>query len=80
MKHRGLNGRIAGDLPMRRGEILSLTVTLPNKQRVTIHKAVVRGSRGQEFAVKNVKVEPHTQAWLTQYVRPRVQEPAEIDL
>ena len=28
--------RFSGDLPMRRGEILSLNVTLPNEQRIKI--------------------------------------------
>ena len=38
---------------MRPGEALSLTVTLPNEQRIKIPEAVVRWSRGQEFAVEN---------------------------
>ena len=48
---------ISGDLPMRLGEILSLTVTLPNKQRIEIPEAVVRWSRGEEFAVE---MTPHS--------------------
>ena len=42
--------RLSGDLPMRPGETLSLTVTLPNEQHILIPQAVVRWSRGQEFA------------------------------
>lgn len=38
------NGRLSGDLPMRPGETLSLTVTLPNEQRIGIPEAVVRWS------------------------------------
>jgi hypothetical protein len=34
--------RLSGDLPMRPGETLSLTVTLPNEQRIEIHETVVR--------------------------------------
>ena len=45
--------RLSGDLPMRPGETLSLTVTLSNEQRIEIPEAVVRWSRGQEFAVGN---------------------------
>ena len=45
--------RLSGDLPMRPGETLSLTVTLPNEQRIEIPEAVVRWSRGREFAVEN---------------------------
>jgi hypothetical protein len=36
--------RLSGDLPMRPGETLSLTVTLPNEQRIEIPEAVVRWS------------------------------------
>ena len=45
---------------MRPGEPLSLTVTHPNEQRIEIPEAVVRWSRGQEFAVENVAIETHT--------------------
>jgi hypothetical protein len=34
--------RLSGDLPMRPGETLSLTVTLPNEQQIKIPEAVVR--------------------------------------
>jgi PilZ domain-containing protein len=61
--------RLSGDLPMRPGETLSLTVTLPNEQHIEIPEAVVRWSRGQEFAVENISIEPHTQARLKHYVK-----------
>ncbi len=67
--------RLSGDLPMRPGETLSLTVTLPNEQRIEIPEAVVRWSRGQEFAVENMMIERHTQARLQHYVKRLVQEP-----
>ena len=54
---------------MRPGEPLSLTVTLSNEQRIEIPEAVVRWSRGQEFAVENVKIEQHTQGRLQHYVK-----------
>lgn len=69
--------RLSGDLPIRPGEILSLTVTLPNEQRIEIPEAVVRWSRGQEFAVENTSIELHTQARLQHYVKQLVQELAE---
>ena len=61
--------RLSGDLPMRPGEILSLSVTLPNEQRIEIPEALVRWSRGQEFAVENIAIEPHSQARLNHYVK-----------
>ena len=69
--------RLSGDLPMRLGETLSLTVTLPNEQRIEVHTAVVRWSRGQEFAVETMKIEQHTQARLQHYVKRLVQELAD---
>jgi hypothetical protein len=63
---------------MRPGETLPLIVTLPNEQCVEVPEAVVRWSRGQEFAVENVVVERHTQARLQHYVKRLVQEPTEI--
>jgi hypothetical protein len=62
---------------MRPGEILSLAVTLPNEQRIEIPKAVVRWSRGQEFAVENMAIEPQTQARLKHYVKRLVLNLAE---
>jgi hypothetical protein len=61
--------RLSGDLPMRPGETLSLTVTLPNEQRIEVPEAVVRWSRGQEFAVENLVVERHTHARLQHYLK-----------
>ena len=39
--------RLSGDLPMRPGERVSLTVTLPNEQRIEIPEAVARWSKVQ---------------------------------
>ncbi|OQW66175.1 MAG: hypothetical protein BVN29_06780 [Nitrospira sp. ST-bin5] len=61
--------RLSGDLPMRPGETVSLTVTLPNEQRIAIPEAVVRWSRGEEFAVENVKIEQYAQARLQHFVK-----------
>ena len=74
-----VNGwRLSGDLPMRPGETLSMTVTLPNEQRIVVPEAVVRWSRGPEFAVENLVIKPHTRARLQHYVIRLVQQPAEI--
>ena len=54
---------------MRPGEPLSLTVTLPNEQRIEVPEVVVRWSRGQEFAVEAVAIELHTHARLVHYVK-----------
>jgi len=62
---------------MRPGETLSLTVTLPNEQCIEVPQAVVRWSRGQEFAVENVVIEQHTYARLQHFVKRLVREPTE---
>lgn len=50
--------------PQASEERLSLTVTLPNEQRIEILKAVVRWLSGQEFAVENLAPKQHTHARL----------------
>ncbi len=62
---------------MRLGESLSLIVTLPNEQHIVITEAIVRWSRGQEFAVETVMVERHTHARLHNFVARLVHEPAD---
>jgi len=61
---------------MRPGETLSLTVTLPNEQRIEAPEAVVRWSRGQKLAVENVAIERHTFSRLQHFMRRLVQEPS----
>ena len=68
---------IRSDRSVKPGKTLSLTVTLPNEQRIEIPEAVVRWSRGQEFAVKTVVIQPHTHARLQHYVKRLVLEPLE---
>jgi hypothetical protein len=72
--------RLSGNLQMRPGETLSLTVTLPNEQRIEIPEALVRWSRGQEFAIENLVINPYTRARLQHYVNRLMQEPTEIVL
>lgn len=60
---------------MQPGETLSLTVMLPNEQRIVVPEAVVRWSKGQEFAVENISVERHTKARLHHYLKRLVREP-----
>ncbi len=69
--------RLPGDLPMRPEETRSLTGMLRNEQWIQIPEAVVRWSRGQEFAVENLAIKPHTGARLQHHVKRLVQEPAE---
>ena len=72
--------RLSGDLPMRPGETLSLTVTFPNEQSIEVLEGAVQWSRRQDFGAKNLVIDPHTHARLKYYVKRLVPEPKEIDL
>lgn len=65
---------------MRTGETLSLTVLRPNEQRIEVPEAVVRWSKGQEFAVEHLTIKPHTRTRLQHDVNRLVQERAELGL
>ena len=62
----------------RPGEILSLTVTLPNEQCIRVPEAVVRWSRGQECTVETIVIKSHTHTRLQHYVKRLVREPGEM--
>jgi hypothetical protein len=47
----------------------------PHAQRIEISEAVMRWSRGQEFAVENVLIEQHNHVRLQHYVNRLVREP-----
>jgi PilZ domain len=72
--------RLSDDIPMRPCESLSVTVTLPNEERIVAPGAVVRCSRGQEFAVKHLLLETHIQTRLQHFVKRLLQGPTGIVL
>ena len=65
---------------MRPGETRSLTVTLPNAQRIEVPEVVVLWSSGQRFAVENLMIEAQADARLHHVATRVMQEPAEIVL
>ena len=65
---------------MRPKEVLALTHMLPNEQRIEISETIVRWSRGHEFAIENLTINPHTRARLQPDVNRLMQEPTEIVL
>ena len=70
--------RIYGDLPLRPGDTLSLTITLPNRKRIEIPEAIVRWSREEAFGVENVMSTPQTNALLQHHVTRLAPEPPEV--
>ena len=63
---------VAGCCALRIG-----TLEPPFEPRIEVPEAVMRWSRGQEFAVENLAMEPHAVARLARYVTRTVQEPSE---
>ena len=75
-----LNGwRLSGDLPLRIGQTIPLTVTLPNKESLFVAGAIVRWRRGQEYGLESLVIEKSTQSRLEQYVKRLVQEEARAE-
>jgi len=70
--------RFSGNLPIRPGKILSLTVILPSQPSIFMAAALVRWVRGQEYGVETLVVEKQTQSRLEHLIKRLVQEPAEI--
>src|SRR5262245_9076560 len=60
--------RPSGDLPMRPGKTLSLTVMLPNEQHILSREQSFSGREGEECAVENGSNEEHTRARLQHYL------------
>ena len=60
--------------------MLSLTVTLPNEQRIAIPEVVLWWLRRQEFALENLAVESHPHARLQHYVKRLPKKTVEIVL
>ncbi len=69
-----LNGwRLSGDVPLRIGQAIPLTVTFPNQQSLFVAAAIVRWVRGQEYGLETLVMERRTQSRLEQYVKHLVQ-------
>lgn len=69
--------RLSSEPPTRPGETFSLTDALPNEQCIEIPDAVVLWSRGQECAIEDLAIKPHTRARFQHDVNRLIQEPAE---
>jgi hypothetical protein len=64
--------RFSGNLPLRSGEICSLTVTLPGCTKVYIAAAVVRWLRGEEYGVETLVMDEESQDNLDEYLAERI--------
>ena len=66
--------RFSGNLPLRIGEVCSLTVNLPTRQRVYVAAGIVRWVRGEEYGIETLEIDDESQADLDEYLRQRESE------
>ena len=64
--------RLSGDLPLRIGEICSLTVNLPNQQHIMVAEAVVRWVRQNEYGIETITIQKHTHQRLQHFISDRL--------
>lgn len=70
-----LNGwRLSGDVTLRIGQTIPLTVMLPNEHSLFIPASIVRWIRGQEYGLETLVMGRLTQNRLEKYVKGLVQE------
>jgi len=65
--------RFSGDLPLRVGEVCSLTVTLPPYQPVYVAAAIVRWVRGEEYGLETLVVDDESRDEVEEYVWHQIQ-------
>jgi len=63
--------RFSGDLPLRIGEVCSLTVNLSIDQRVHMAAGIVRWVRGKEYGVETLAVDDESREDLEEYLWQR---------
>jgi len=64
-----VNGwRLSGDVPLRVGQTIPLTVHLPNQLSLFVAGAIVRWGRGQEYGLETLVADTQTQRRVAQLV------------
>jgi len=66
--------RFSGNLPLRIGEVCSLTVTLLFQPSLYMAVGIVRWARGEEYGVETLVMDDQSREDLEQYVWQRVQD------
>jgi hypothetical protein len=62
--------RVSGNLPLERGDVCSLNLTLPNKQ-ISGAAGIVRWAQGQAYILETLVMDGKAQAHLSDYIRPQ---------
>ena len=65
--------RLSGNLPLRIGEVCSLTVNLPSQPRLYVAAAIVRWVRGAEYGVETLVMDDESWEDMEQYICQRVE-------
>jgi hypothetical protein len=69
--------RVSGNLPLRIGEVCSLTVNLPIHPRLYVTAGIVRWVRGEEYGVQTLVIDDESREGMEQYIWQRLQESVE---
>jgi PilZ domain len=66
--------RLSGNLPLERGDVCSLKMTLPTHKQVSVAAGIVRWVRGEEFGLETLVMDGKAQARLGKYIKERMKE------
>ena len=66
--------RFSGDLPLRIGEVCSLTIDLPSHERIYVATGIVRWVRGEEYGVETFVIDDESREAMEQYICQRVED------
>ncbi len=71
--------RFSGNLPLRVGEVCSLTVTLPPYQLMYMAAAIVRWGRSEEYGVETIVMDDESRDELEDYLDQHLNSTMEPD-
>jgi len=66
--------RLSGNLPLERGDVCSLRMTLPTNKPISVAAGIVRWVKGEEFGLETLVMDEKTQVRLGTYIRARMKE------
>jgi hypothetical protein len=66
--------RFSGNLPLRVGEVCSLTVSLSSQPRIYVAAGIVRWVRGEEYGIETLVIDDESRKDMEQYICERVED------
>ena len=66
--------RFSGNLPLRIGEVCSLTVNLPTHETIYVAAGIVRWVRGEEYGVETLVIDDESREDVEEYLWQRLEE------